>query len=168
MRQILCFIVITCEYFLLWSDFKFFSESEAHSFFLFPYYLYLAFWQRKFQAANLALISCIKPHFSTAKSFDCGSQQTVWDGPDHLTSLLRNLYAGQEAKVKSRHGTERLLLNHEKMPGFLASGEEFNPGLEMRLDHSELLCNKVLLKYEGDRESFWHRHQKWAERVPPC
>ena len=50
---------------------------------------------------------------------------------------------------------ERLLLTHEKMPGFLASGgEEFNPGPETRLDCSELLCNKVLLKYKGDRESF--------------
>ena len=40
--------------------------------------------------------------------------------------------------------TERLLLN-EKTLGFLASGgEEFNPGPEMRLDRSELLCNKVL------------------------
>ena len=49
---------------------------------------------------------------------------------------------------------EKLLLN-EKTPGFLASrGEEFNPGPETRLDHSELLCNKVLLKYKGDRESF--------------
>ena len=64
---------------------------------------------------------------------------------------------------------ERLLLNHEKMSGFLASrGEEFNPEPEMRLNSSELLCNKVLLKYKGDRESFWHRHQKGAERVPPC
>ena len=54
------------------------------------------------------------------------------------------------------------------MPGFLASGgEEFNPGPETRLDRSELLYNKVL-KYKGDRESFWHRHQKGAERVPPC
>ena len=25
--------------------------------------------------------------------------------PDHLTHLLRNLYAGQEATVKTRHGT---------------------------------------------------------------
>ena len=50
---------------------------------------------------------------------------------------------------------ERLLLNHAKMLGFLASGgEEFNLGPEMRLDCSELLCNKVLLKYKGDRESF--------------
>ena len=46
-------------------------------------------------------------------------------------------------------------------------GEEFNLGPETRLDHSELLCNKVLLKYKGDRESFWHRHQKGVERVPP-
>ena len=44
---------------------------------------------------------------------------------------------------------------HEKTPGFLApGGEEFNPGPEMRLDCSELLCNKVLLKYKGARESF--------------
>ena len=49
---------------------------------------------------------------------------------------------------------ERLLLNHAKTPGFLASGgEEFNPGPEMRLDRSELLYNKVLLKYKGDKAS---------------
>ena len=64
---------------------------------------------------------------------------------------------------------ERLLLIHANTPGFLApGGEEFNPGPETRLDRSELLCNKVLLKYKGDRESFWHRHQKGAEREPPC
>ena len=52
-------------------------------------------------------------------------------------------------------GSERLLLNHANTPGFLApGGEEFNPGPETRLDRSELLCNKVLLKYKGDRESF--------------
>ena len=50
---------------------------------------------------------------------------------------------------------ERLLLNHVNTPGFLApGGEEFNPGPGMRLDRSERLCNKVLLKYKGDRESF--------------
>ena len=41
------------------------------------------------------------------------------------------------------------------MPGDLASGgEEFNVGPMTRLDPSEFLCNKVLLKYERDRESF--------------
>ena len=49
---------------------------------------------------------------------------------------------------------ERLLLN-DKTPGFLASGgDEFNLGPETRLDCSELLSNKVLLKYKVDRESF--------------
>ena len=38
-------------------------------------------------------------------------------------------------------------MNHTKTPGFLApGGEEFNSGPETRLDRSELLCNKVLLK----------------------
>ena len=56
---------------------------------------------------------------------------------------------------KLRELVERLLLNHAKTPGFLApGGEEFNPGPQTRLDRSELLCNRVLLKYKGDRESF--------------
>ena len=41
------------------------------------------------------------------------------------------------------------MLNHANTPGFLApGGEEFNLGPETRLDCSELLCNKVLLKYK--------------------
>ena len=41
----------------------------------------------------------------------CGSQQTVENSstgmgiPDHLTCLLRNLYAGQEATVRTGHET---------------------------------------------------------------
>ena len=55
----------------------------------------------------------------------------------------------------SCRGNDILLLNHEKMLGFLAyGGEEFNPGPKTRLDCSELLCNRVLLKDKGDRESF--------------
>ena len=58
-------------------------------------------------------------------------------------------------KISCFSSTERLLLNHMKTPGFLAPrGEEFNPGPETRLDRSEPLCNKVLLKYKGGRKSF--------------
>ena len=65
--------------------------------------------------------------------------------------------------------SERLLLNHTKTWRFLASrGEEFNLGPGTRFDRSEFLCNKVLLKCKGDRESFWHRHQKGVETVPLC
>ena len=66
-----------------------------------------------------------------------------------------NLKRGKDFSGSQVAETERLLLNHVKTPGFLAPGaEEFNPGSETRLDRSELLCNKVLLKYKGDRESF--------------
>ena len=46
-----------------------------------------------------------------AEAFDCGDHNELWKIlkemgiPDHLTCLLRNLYAGQEATVKTRHGT---------------------------------------------------------------
>ena len=47
----------------------------------------------------------------SAKAFDCVDHNQLWKIlkdmgiPDHLTSLLRNLYAGQEAIVKTGHGT---------------------------------------------------------------
>ena len=46
-----------------------------------------------------------------AKVFDCVNHNTLWKIlkemgiPDHLTCLLRNLYAGQEATVRTGHGT---------------------------------------------------------------
>ena len=46
-----------------------------------------------------------------AKVFDCMDPNKVWKIlkemgiPDHLTCLLRNLYVGQEATVRTEHGT---------------------------------------------------------------
>ena len=46
-----------------------------------------------------------------AKAFDCVDQNKLWKIlqemgiPDHLTCLLRNLYAGQGATVRTRQGT---------------------------------------------------------------
>ena len=45
------------------------------------------------------------------KAFECVDHNKLWKIlkemgiPDHLICLLRNLYAGQEATVRSRHGT---------------------------------------------------------------
>ena len=55
--------------------------------------------------------------------------------------------------------TERLLLN-EKTPEFLAYGGEFNPGPETRLNRSELLHNKVLVKYKEDRGVVGYNQKK--------
>ena len=46
-----------------------------------------------------------------AKTFDCVDHKKLWKIlkemgiPDHLSCLLRNLYAGQEATVRTGHGT---------------------------------------------------------------
>ena len=46
-----------------------------------------------------------------AKAFDCVDHNKLWKIlkemgiPDHLTCLLRNLYAGQEAILRAGHGT---------------------------------------------------------------
>ena len=46
-----------------------------------------------------------------AKAFDCVDHNKLWKilkekgTPDHLPCLLRNLYAGQEATVRTGHGT---------------------------------------------------------------
>ena len=46
-----------------------------------------------------------------AKAFDCVDHNKLWKIlremriPDHLTCLLRNLYEGQEATVRTGHGT---------------------------------------------------------------
>ena len=45
------------------------------------------------------------------KAFDCVNHNKLWKTvkemgiPDHLTCLLRNLYAGQEATIRTGHGT---------------------------------------------------------------
>ena len=49
--------------------------------------------------------------FDFAKAFDWVDHNKLWKIlqemgiPDHLTCLLRNLYAGQEATVRTEHGT---------------------------------------------------------------
>ena len=58
---------------------------------------------REFQK-NICFIDYIK-------AFDCVDHSKLWKIlqemgiPDHLTCLLRNLYAGQEATVRTGHGT---------------------------------------------------------------
>ena len=49
--------------------------------------------------------------FDYTKAFDCVDHNKLWKIlqemriSDHLTCLLRNLYAGQEAAIRTGHGT---------------------------------------------------------------
>ena len=55
-----------------------------------------------------------------AKAFDCVDHNKVWkilhdmEIPDHLTCLLRNLYAGQEATVRTKTWNNGLVPNWER------------------------------------------------------
>ena len=46
--------------------------------------------------------------------------------PDHLTSLLRNLYAGQEATVRTGHGTDWFQIGKGVHQGCILSACLFN------------------------------------------
>ena len=68
-----------------------------------------------------------------AKAFDCVGHNKLWKIlkemgiPDHLTCLLRNLYAGQEATVRTGHGTtEWFQIGKEVRQGCILSPCLFN------------------------------------------
>ena len=56
------------------------------------------------------------------KAFDCVDHNKLWkilqemEIRDHLTCLLRNLYAGQEVAVRSGHGTTLVPNSGRSMP----------------------------------------------------
>ena len=68
-----------------------------------------------------------------AKAFDCVDHKKLWKIlqemgiPEHLTCLLRNLYAGQEATVRTGHGTTyRLQIGKGVRQGCILSPCLFN------------------------------------------
>ena len=66
-----------------------------------------------------------------AKAFDCVDHNKLkilkeMGIPEHLTCLLRNLYAGQEAKVRTGHGTDWFQIGKGVCQGCIFSPCLFN------------------------------------------
>ena len=68
-----------------------------------------------------------------AKAFDCVDHNKLWKIlqemgiPDHLICLLRNLYAGQEATVRTGHGTTNWFqIGKRVLQGCILSPSLFN------------------------------------------
>ena len=63
---------------------------------------------RKFQKKKKHIYFCVIDY---AKGFECVNHNKLWKIlkemriPDHMTCLLKNLYTGQEATVRTGHGT---------------------------------------------------------------
>ena len=67
-----------------------------------------------------------------AKAFDCVDHKKLWTIlqemgiPDHLTCLLRNLYAGKEATIRTGHGTDWFPIGKGVCQGCILSPCLFN------------------------------------------
>ena len=91
-----------------------------------------------------------------AKAFDCVDHNKLWkilkdmEIPDHLTCLLRNLYAGQEATVRTGHGTtDWFLIGKGTRQGCILSPCLFNLYAEYIMRNAGLDEAKARIKIAG-------------------
>ena len=83
--------------------------------------------------------------------------------PDHLTSLLRNLYAGQEAMIRIRHGTtDWFKIGRGVLQGYMLSPCLFNFYAEYIMRNARLDEAQAGIKIAG-RNIKNLRHHPMAE-----
>ena len=94
------------------------------------------------------------------KSFDCVDHNKLWKIlqemgiPDRLTLLLRNLYAGQEATVRTGHGiTDCFQVRKGVCPGCILSSCLFN--LFARVHHVKCWAGGST----SWNQDFWEKYQ---------
>ena len=93
-----------------------------------------------------------------AKAFGCVDHNKLWKIlkdmgiPDHLTSLLRNLYAGQEATVRTGHGpTDWFQIGKVVRPGCILSPCLFT----CKVHHEKLWAGRST----SWNQDYWEKYQ---------
>ena len=90
-----------------------------------------------------------------AKAFDCMDHNKLWKilkemgMPDHLTCLLRNLYAGQEATVRTTYETEWFQIGKGVRQGCILSPCLFNLYAEYIMRNAGLEEAQAGIKING-------------------
>ena len=93
--------------------------------------------------------------FNYAKAFDCVDHNKLWKIlkkmgiPDHLTCLLRNLYAGQEVTVRTEHGTNWFQIGKGVRQGCILSPCLFNLYSEYTMRNAGLEEAQAGIKIAG-------------------
>ena len=112
-----------------------------------------------------------------AKAFDCVYHNRLWEIlkavgiPDHLTCLLRNLYAGQEATVRTGHGkTDWFQIRKGVCQGCLLSPCLFNLNAEYIMRNATLGEAQAGIKIawrniKNLRICRWHHHYGRKQRT---
>ena len=92
-----------------------------------------------------------------AKAFDCVDHNKLWKIlqemgiPDHLTCLRRNLYAGQEATVRTGHGTtDWFQIGNGVCQDYILSSCLFNLYAECIMRNSGLVKQKLESRLLGE------------------
>ena len=92
-----------------------------------------------------------------AKAFDCVDHNKLWKIlkeigiPDHLTCLLRNLYAGQEAIVRTGHGkTDWFQIGKGVCLGCILSSDYFTYRQSTSLDMLGWMNHKLESRLLGE------------------
>ena len=91
-----------------------------------------------------------------AKAFDCVDHNKLWKIlkemgiPDHLTCFLRNLYAGQEATVRTGHGmTDWFQIGKGGHPGCILYSCLFNLYAEYIMRNARIDEGQAVIKIAG-------------------
>ena len=94
-----------------------------------------------------------------AKAFDCLEHNKLWKIlkemriPDHLTCLLRNLYAGQKRTVRTTHGTTWFQIGKGVRQGCILSPCLFNFYAEY------IMRNAGLEEVQSWKQDCWEKYQ---------
>ena len=110
------------------------------------------------------------------RAFDCVDHNKMWKIlkkmgiPDHLTCLLRNMYAGQEATVRTGHGTmDWFQIGKGVRQGCILSSCLFNLYAEDIMKNAGLDKAQVGIKIAGrninnlryaDDTTLWHKAKR--------
>ena len=95
-----------------------------------------------------------------AKAFDCVDDNKLWKIlqeiriSDRLTCLLINLYAGQEATVRTRHGTGKLHSTQGPQSEIAGRGCVYGSGVQLLLGWRMGACSFVGSLDTGESETY--------------